>query len=236
MGFIDAAQKNVYRKIRFFPEQVYVTGYGRTDLLLHYQMEKENNKKLFSIPAGKKIILFAPTWKQDNKQRNEIPFGLQQTDFISKLGEVAEKNNAVLIVRYHLNTSQPLVKWGNSVFHFPLSEFPDGEILVGLSDVLITDWSSIAFDTMAINKPIIFLDVPPPFKNGFSLPPDYRVGDIVTTFDQLGSSITEICSSEEKYISKYRERYLEVQRAVYDDTLDSKSVVRYVKRLKVMLG
>jgi len=222
-------------KFGFSEDQIYVTGYGRTDLLLHYKNNKYNHKIELNIPVNKKIILFAPTWKQDDKKRSEIPFGLKPEDFLMKLQEFAKRCNAYLIIRFHLNTSLEHSLGSEHSTYLPLSSFPNSEKITGISDILITDWSSIAFDMMALEKPIVFLDSSPPFKNGFSLPPDFRAGDVVKSYEELEKSLTELCLSEDDYILRHRASYDRVRNLVYDDTVDGRSTERYMKRLDEIL-
>jgi CDP-glycerol glycerophosphotransferase (TagB/SpsB family) len=229
--------KSIYHeKFGFRGEQLYVTGYGRTDLILAYHQKKEQYRAKLQIPSDKSVILFAPTWKQDSKNREEIPFSLSPVQFITKLDQFAAEHNCVLIVRFHLNTSQKQsIKTENTLF-MPLDDYPDSEMIVAVSDILITDWSSIAFDMMVLDKPIVFLDVPAPFKNGFSLPPSYRAGDTVRSCSELSKCLSQILSNEMSYMQKHWQRYQEIKHDVYDDTLDGKSAERYLKRLEEVLS
>lgn len=219
----------------FQKDRVYATGYGRTDLVLGYHSTSLQIREKLNIPIDKKVILFAPTWKQDKKNRDEIPFNLTQEHFLNSLENFAANNNAFLIIRYHLNSKQGGNFDNQNVLHLPLQKHPNSEELLAVTDVLITDWSSIAFDMMVLNKPIIFLDVPPPFKNGFSLPPDYRVGDLVKNLQELLESLSEACLAEDRYLHKYDNDYQRVKALVYDDTLDGKSTDRYISQLQKLL-
>lgn len=229
-------QKLYVDRFSFDEDKVYVTGYGRTDLILGYHVNKSQIREKLGIPIDKKVILFAPTWKQDEKNRDEIPFNFTQDNFLKSLEDFAANNNAFLIIRYHLNSVQGGLIDNQNVLHMPLQKYPNGEELLAVTDVLITDWSSIAFDMMVLDKPIIFLEVPPPFKNGFSLPPDYRVGDLVENMTELIESLSKACFFEESYWKKYDDDYQRIKKLVYDDTLDGQSTDRYFSRLKKMLG
>ncbi len=228
--------KNLYiDKFGFQKDRVDVTGYGRTDLILGYHVNKLQTRKKLNIPKEKKVILFAPTWKQDTKNRDEIPFNLTQEHFLNSLEAFAAENNAYIIIRYHLNSKQGGSFDNQNILHLPLQKHPNSEEIIAVTDCLITDWSSIAFDMMVLNKPIIFLDVPPPFKNGFSLPPDYRVGDLVKNLQELLESLSEACLAEDRYLQKYDNDYQKVKTLVYDDTLDGKSTDRYISQLQKLL-
>ncbi|MCI5197692.1 MAG: CDP-glycerol--glycerophosphate glycerophosphotransferase [Candidatus Electrothrix sp. AW5] len=219
----------------FQKNRVQVTGYGRTDLIRNYHTYKNQIRAKLNIPNNKKVILFAPTWKQDTKNREEIPFNLTQEYFLNSLEDFAVKNNACLIIRYHLNSNQGGSFDNQNILHLPLQKHPNSEEIIAVTDCLITDWSSIAFDMMVLDKPIIFLDVPSPFKNGFSLPPDYRVGDRIRNLPQLIASLTEACLSEDHYMEKHKKEYQRIKKIVYDNTTDGKATERYVERLEILL-
>ncbi len=228
--------QNLYcDRFGFQKNRVQVTGYGRTDLIRNYHTHKNQIRAKLNIPNNKKVILFAPTWKQDTKNREEIPFNLTQEHFLNSLETFAVENNACLIIRYHLNSNQGGSFNNQNILHLPLQQHPNSEEIIAVTDCLITDWSSIAFDMMVLDKPIIFLDVPSPFKNGFSLPPDYRVGDRVKDLPQLIASLTEACVSEDHYMEKHKEKYQIIKKIVYDNTTDGKATKRYFERLEILL-
>lgn len=219
-------------KFNFSHHQVIPTGYGRTDLIQKYSTNKELLLTKYNIPQVSKIILFAPTWKQDQQGRSEIPFGLNQDDFLKRINDIGEETNSHFIIRYHLNSSVSEKQRYHNITHLPLKTFPNGEEIIAISDILITDWSSIAFDMMVLNKPILFIDVAPPFQNGFSLGAEFRVGELVKSFNELSESLHTFLIDEEYFFRKYGKRYEEVKKLVYDNTLDGKTVQRYLERLK----
>ena len=45
-------------------------------------------------------------------------------------------------------------------------KFTNKEDFLKISNILITDWSSIALDYIVLDRPVFFLDVPNPFKDG----------------------------------------------------------------------
>ena len=59
-----------------------------------------------------------------------------------------------------------------------------------ITDILITDWSSIANDFIILDRPIIFLDVDFPVKE-FKLTPEDRVGYIVQSKRQFFEKLKE---------------------------------------------
>jgi len=135
--------------------KLFITGMPRLDNLIN----KESYER-------QKSILFFPTWRewlitkntndllQSSYYRNIIM--LTKNQHIKKL--LSEKNIELKIVLHpfmekHFNTS-----WSSNVQLFNLNEFADKTIqqeLIG-ADILITDYSSVAWDFYYMNKPIIF--------------------------------------------------------------------------------
>jgi len=83
-----------------------------------------------------------------------------------------------------------------------MQDYPDTYALLAVTDFLITDWSSIAFDFMLKRKPIIFIDRPNPY-NKFCFTPEERAGAIVEKKDQLISILEESLKDSEKFIKKH---------------------------------
>ncbi len=94
-----------------------------------------------------------------------------------------------------------LSKYSN-ISWISMEEYPDTYTLLSVTDVLITDWSSIAFDFMLKRKPIIFIDRPNPYGE-FCFTPTERAGAIVYTKDQLMDSLKDALKDSEKFIKKY---------------------------------
>lgn len=87
------------------------------------------------------------------------------------------------------------------VFHTSPYKNTDTQPLLYISDVLITDWSSIANDFILLNRPIIFLETQFPAKK-FVLKPEDRAGQIVKNkkefFEALYKSIMQPDLHKEK--------------------------------------
>lgn len=220
----------------FLPERVVVTGYGRTDLLLQYQARRTELRQECGLPLHGRIVLFAPTWKQEDRQRSEAPFGYDMTAFARWLADFAEDQEAVVLIRQHLNSATVAVLPSDRVRAMPASGFPDAEMLLAIADVLITDWSSIAFDMMVLRKPIVFLDVPAPFRYGFALGPECRVGPIVGDLAGLETALRDMFGAKsDPETAVDGEAYQRVLELAYGETLDGRSCERYEARLRELL-
>ena len=220
----------------FRPGRLVATGYGRTDTLLHYYAQRETIRRQYGIPSGRRTILFAPTWKQDDAHRTGAPFGQTMEDFLARLEAVSAQHDAIIFVRHHLNAATGASLLGSDHLRaLPANRYPDTEEILAISDCLITDWSSIAFDVMVIRKPIVFLDVPVPFKHGFALPPDCRAGVITTNVQQVEDALTSILCEGTGYLGVDETEYERVRNIAFAETLDGRSSQRYHEQLGRLL-
>lgn len=225
-------KKMYVERFGFKKEQVAVTGYARVDDLVNEAYDKKEIIDRYKIERANKYILIAPTWKQDDKGRSILPFGVEESKFFSEIDEIAKKNKAIVIFRSHLNSNDDVdcSNLSNTIF-MPYSKYEIAEEFLFIADLLVTDWSSIAFDYLPLQRPTVFLDVPAPFKNGFSLGPEYRFGEVVDSFSSLKVAISEYISDPDKFKNKHGSKMRDITQKVYDGTLDGKSAERYRERL-----
>ncbi len=206
--------KDIYvEKFGFDPDRVLPIGYARVDKLFRRDTPRDDLRALLGIPPYHRIVLYAPTWRQDDQGRELFPFGETQTSFLTRLGQVCGENNATLVVRSHLNAQIPRAEIPN-VTYCSMKEYANTEELLLHVDVLICDWSSIAFDYLALARPTIFLDVKPPFKNGFTLGPKYRFGEIVGSTAQLAEAMSTALTCRAEYQTT-PDSFQKVSQAVY---------------------
>ena len=135
------------------PSIIKVTGYPRNDVLFTSDLEevKQRVSSYYNIDFTKKIVLYAPTFRDYNKSRLgmfSLDLKLSADLFQKELGD-----NYVLLVRAHgaiLNTN-------NVVGCIDASKYPSVEDLLMITDILVTDYSGIMFDFSLLGKPIICL-------------------------------------------------------------------------------
>jgi CDP-glycerol glycerophosphotransferase len=223
--------KDIYeKKFGFKPDIVKDLGYARADVLFLQRPPDPLLLEKAGILPEKKVVLYAPTWQQDDSGRDLFPFGESQGTFIERLSATCKQHNAVLVIRSHLNASID-TKFYDNVRYCSMKEFSDTEGLLLMTDILICDWSSIAFDYLALNRPTIFLDVEPPFKNGFSLGREYRFGKIVAEMDSLCAVLNKTMGNPQWYTSTQRNKHQKIISAVYGNNTDGKSAERQLASL-----
>ena len=131
-------------------------GYPRNDILIRDNNKEEINKykKLLGLPLDKKIILYAPTWR-DNEYLGEGKY-----KFASKLDfDLAREqlsDDYIFIVKYHYLVSDKIDWRPYKGFVYTFDETKDIAWLYLVSDMLITDYSSVMFDYSLLKRPMFF--------------------------------------------------------------------------------
>ncbi len=131
-------------------------GYPRNDVL--FEKNNANDivdlKKQLGLPLDKKIILYAPTWR-DNAyhERGEYKF-TSELDFDRLREELSDEY--CLIVKYHYLVSENIDWSPYEGFIYTFDETKDIAWLYLVSDMLITDYSSVMFDYSLLNRPMLF--------------------------------------------------------------------------------
>ncbi len=134
------------------PESILLSGLPRNDELYHATEEKKRLlRKQFNIPDGKKVVLYAPTWRESidgGKSCSLTP----PIDF--KKWEEQLSLEYVLLIRAHVNTRKMLgIKFNDFVRNG--SDYPIVNDLLIVADYLISDYSSIIMDYSILCRPIV---------------------------------------------------------------------------------
>ena len=135
------------------PNKFHVFGLPRNDALANFSKEKQDTaKELLGISKEKKVILYAPTFRDYQLDENfaqtlDIPLNYKKWE--EKMGD---KYVFLLRVHYEVakHTHLPIGKMWKDV-----SNYNNLDTLMIASDILITDYSSIMFDYAILDRPII---------------------------------------------------------------------------------
>lgn len=216
--------------------RVVATGYARTDRLVADDGSGHRLRGSLGIDAGRKVILFAPTWAQDQLGRSIYPFGHGEREFLAALSTLACAHGATVLVRSHLNTGDGAQTQLPGIIHLPGSRYPDTEAILLASDAMICDWSSIAFDYLLLDRPAVFLDVPPPFRKGFSFGPEYRFGPVAADLPALLSTLGQALHDPAGYWKVHGPDHLRIRSALYAGLDDGAAARRCLARLRLHIG
>ncbi|MBT2887015.1 glycosyltransferase, partial [Streptomyces sp. McG5] len=129
------------------------SGYPRNDLLdAHGRAERAARvRRRLAIPEDRTVVLYAPTWREDRPKRGgryALDLPLDPARAAAELGD-----SHVLLVRRHYLVGGS-VPGGDNVRD--VSRYPDVAELLLVSDVLVTDYSSLMFDFAQTGRPMLF--------------------------------------------------------------------------------
>lgn len=133
-------------------EALITTGYPRNDML--YSADREEIAKIkekLSLPRDKKIILYAPTWREtvDGGSTYQLAPPIDWGKWKEKLSD-----GFVVLLRTHPYTTK-LMNVEFDSFVINCTEYPEVNHLLLAADVLISDYSSINLDYCILEKPMI---------------------------------------------------------------------------------
>ena len=139
------------RDFRCNPKAIRMIGFPRNDELFHLTNDKkEDLKKRFQIPLNKKVILYAPTWRdsRDGGLSYEFNPPINMNKWKSKFAD-----HFVMLFRMHTFTTSFDMKYDE--FAINVSDYENLNHVLAITDVLITDYSTIVYDAAIANIPFI---------------------------------------------------------------------------------
>lgn len=136
-------------------------GHPRNDFLVRNSNNSlliNNEKAKLGIPEDSKVILFAPTHRESLVLKNDYDAKLLESYLVEleKLDRQLSDMNVKLLFRPHYYFNKlPEYKFKN-ICLATSDKFPNPAILMLISDLLVTDYSSIYVDYLLLQKPIAF--------------------------------------------------------------------------------
>jgi len=200
----------IFKRAFGFEKEMLEYGYPRNDVL--YKGNRAENisniKERLGIAPHKKVILYAPTWR-DNQYYSVGHYKLDLALDLAKLQEMySEKYVIVLRMHYIVSESFDLQPYEGFVYDFSNKE--DISDLYLISDLLITDYSSVFFDYANLQRPIMFytydIEEYANVLRGFYFDLEKEApGPLVKNMDELLEMLDEFDRHQE--FLAYREKY-----------------------------
>lgn len=130
------------------------TGLPRNDELYHNtETNRQNILKDLNISQHKKIILYAPTYREDEQYLIKEKSLSPPIDF--KKWEQFLGDEYIVLLRAHYETINNTYLDVDNEFVKDMSDYPSLNDLMIISDILISDYSSVFFDFAILDKPMI---------------------------------------------------------------------------------
>ena len=200
-------------------DKVQATGIPRTDIFFDEEYIQKTREELYEeypYLKGKKVILFAPTYRGIRANDAAYDFEQIQPDlFYEQLGD-----EYIFLFKWHPATYNNLKREEISAYDLEkydgffrdFSQERDINDLLLITDVLITDYSSVIFDYLLVDKPIVYYAYDlEDYQGGRGLYfpfEEYVYGIVARKQDELINAIKAEDMCEEKR-SAFRKKFME---------------------------
>lgn len=213
----------------FKTKNVLVSGYPRNQVLIsddiknvYLDEEKRDRKKIISFlnkknnGKNKRMIFYMPTFRESETLFFE---NFDKNDFQKFLAE----NTLLFCIKLHpkskLNEEFKNIQSENIVV---INKDADPYVFLKLADVLITDYSSIYFDYLLLDRPIIFFayDLKEYLSDSREMYFDYdefTPGEKVWDYQGLKNSIVKIIENNGDYQKSYSDFRKKIRKKVFDE-------------------
>lgn len=191
---------------------ILLTGLPRNDELAMCSGTSEMLKKIIGVSSNKKVILYAPTYRNYDQDNSLDYVAKHKVDF--NKWKTVLSSNYIILYRTHYYITKSMIGEIDGEFVFDVSEYPYINDLIMGSDILVSDYSSLFFDYSITEKPMfsyaydfdeykekvgVYIDIENELPNG-----------VVKNEDELLSRIKHIDFSEESVKTKaFKEKYIQ---------------------------
>ena len=180
-------------------------GYPRNDFLVNHTEDdvlqiREKLGLTEAVADEKKLILYAPTWRDnqhDASQGYTYDVNVDFQEWQEQLGD-----SYIILFRAHYLVANSFDFAAYDGFVRDVSGVDDINELYVVSDMLITDYSSVFFDYAILDRPILFymydLEHYRDEMRGFYLTLEELPGEIVQKDPEVLEKIQELCPADSK--------------------------------------
>ncbi len=177
-------------------DMVYPTGVPRTDVFFNPDYRRETRERMLSeVPAavGKRVILFAPTFRGNGAKSGHYPMRMLDMQAIA---DMCRSTNSVFIFKMHpFVHNSVIIPDELSDVIVDCTAYREINDLLFITDLLITDYSSVVYEASTLNIPMLFYaydlqeyiskrDFYEPFET-------FVPGKIVSDFNELMTAVYE---------------------------------------------
>ncbi|ETY74377.1 CDP-glycerol glycerophosphotransferase family protein [Lactiplantibacillus fabifermentans] len=137
-------------------DKVEPLGIPRTDIFFDEPKKKEIRERLeeeLPFIKGKKVILFAPTFRGNGQQSAYYPFEMLN---FKEIYEALHEDYVFLLKIHPFVQNKPTLPYEYSDFYYDVSDYREINDLLLVADQLITDYSSVCFEYALLKRPMIF--------------------------------------------------------------------------------
>ncbi len=209
----------------------------------YLKTDNENNF-IKKIKRQNKIIFgYFPTWRKNGL---ELFCDVKNFDNLKKTNKILKKNNALILVKKHMNSEkidanrhynkeiEKIIKYLETLDCFKFVEYDfDLNSILGLCDVLISDYSGVIFDFLYTNKPIIIYA--PDYEeflkfNGFMFDPiKEKFAHNTFCLNELNKAINNYCSYPDSFKKQYQKKRLNIKKMIFTKQNEITEILKLLK-------
>ncbi|MFJ8948715.1 CDP-glycerol glycerophosphotransferase family protein [Streptomyces sp. NPDC102381] len=198
----------ILRRAFGFEGEMLETGYPRNDV--HHGPDRAERaaevRRRLGLPEGKRVVLYAPTWRDHlyyAPGKYKFDYRIDPDEARRQLGD-----DHVLLVRRHPNVVDPVPGAGDG-FVWDVTAYSDMADLMLITDVMVTDYSSLMFDFANTGRPMLFftydLDHYRDTLRGFYFDFEENApGPLLSTSQELIESIRDVDRLHRRHALQYR--------------------------------
>lgn len=220
--------RKAYKMDGIFEGEIIETGYPRNDIL--FKADKEDViKKLeaegVKIEKDKKIVVYAPTWKGESFSNPDINAD-EYINIVERIYNNVDRAKYQVLFKPHQVVYKSLKEKDQLEDFFIPANIDTNEIL-SITDILISDYSSIFFDFLCTDRPILFYipDLESYEENRkLYLRPEELPGPVTKDINEIGHWITDIDNYNQFFNS---DNYVKLKEKIcgYDDGHVSERII-----------
>lgn len=210
----------IFKRAFWYDGEILKSGTPRSDILINAPQSVRNKVfYYYGIPNNKKLVLYAPTFRDDKKADL---FGM---DF-RKLTYALDSTNEDWVIGYRLHPN--ILGKISAEGCISMSGYSDMQELICAADLLITDYSSCMFDMATAKKPCVLYA---PDLKKYTNSERGLYFDIQKLPFPLSENMDELCRIVARFdLEKYNNQLAEFMSSVgsYEDGKASERVVNYI--------
>lgn len=189
--FVTERFEKLQKRYKYF--LVRETGWPKVDYILNYP--SKNIRKELNIPKSKKVILYAPTFSAKMQSA---------TDLMSVIPSIIREDEIWFVKFHELMKSELIVQFVNNVSDsVRLIEDYDITPYLHVSDVLISDTSSVVYEFMVLDKPVVTCRTQSRFDKGIDIQHPNELRDSI---DQCLKNPQQFKENRKKHLNEVNPR------------------------------
>ena len=231
--FLAASDYGVKKARRglLYEGEFIVEGLPRNDKLVNiskYKDEADKVRKSLGIFDGVKVLLYAPTYR-DEERSQQCAIDIDQT--LTNLEANGEK--WICLVRSHSQTKEISMDSGSAAY-LDVSSYSDMADLLLIADLLLTDYSSCAGDFLLTGRPMILVHFD---RNNYEsqgrplmVDPEEAGYLVARTQSELNQILSELYSYDHQAIADKVNRYYGTKETGHASEAVAKRILQVLKK------